>query len=765
MTLWRYRLVFVLLIASAVQWDLRPAAAAYDDDAQLYIVYLGQNLHATVEDTHAHHHEILGNVFESEERVLECLVYHYKHGFSGFSAMLTPSQADLLSDLPEVVSVFRSGMSKVHTTRSWTYLGLNEATGVWPDAKFGEDVIIGILDTGFWPESASFADPGLSPIPLRWKGTCQNDTAFDSSFCNNKLIGAKYYFDGYKLEHNDTSSIVQSVRDYEGHGTHTASTAGGSRVENVSFAGLAKGTAVGGAPSAKLAIYKICWTEGCSDSDLLAAYDDAVRDGVDIISLSVGKGEPFPFDQDANAIGSFHATSVGILVSNSAGNEGPDFGTVTSCAPWLLTVGATTIDRAFKSNLVLGDKSLVEGYAINLDTSFVEESKELVIGGDIPAAGFTAEAAQFCLPGSLDPVQAAGKVVACVQAGGILHADGTVEPYAVDEAVVESRGYGVVVVDNNFTDTVYPFDQRYGRYTEFLPASGVDDIGVAAINAYLNSTASTPVVTIQQPQTVIKNVHNPEIAKFSSRGPNFVSKYILKPDLTAPGVSILAAWTGNAEPGAATFDYKIISGTSMACPHVSGAAALLKSLHPTWSPSAIKSALMTTATPLATGYVTDYGAGEINILKAADPGLIYELSTTDYAAFLCSSNLTAAQYKLITGGLDILTCPTPTPSPSDLNYPTITVDSDGTVTRTVTNVGPAASTYKVSVAEPDGTTITVTPTELTFSAVGEIQKYSVTVTITNPSLSVPGSGFTSGSLTWSDGTRDVTSIIFVNNVT
>ncbi|KAL3677173.1 hypothetical protein R1sor_027121 [Riccia sorocarpa] len=742
MRLWNHRLVFLLLVASAVH---------------LYIVYLGQNVHQTVEDTHAHHHAILGNIFESKERVLDCLVYHYKHGFSGFSAMLTPSQAELLSDMPEVVSVFRSGMSKLHTTHSWEYLGLNEATGLWPDAKFGQDVIIGVLDTGVWPESASFVDPGLGPIPVRWKGTCENDTNFDSSLCNNKLIGAKFFFAGYESEHNDTASVAQSVRDYDGHGTHTASTAGGSRVDNVSSFGLAPGSAVGGAPSARLAIYKVCWPEGCNDADLLAAYDESVKDGVDIISLSVGKPSPPLFYQDANAIGSFHATAAGILVSNSAGNSGPELGTVSSCAPWLLTVAASTIDRFFKSDVVLGDNTVVEGFAINLDTSFEEESKGLVVGRDIPATNVAPESAQYCTPGSLDPVLAAGKVVACVQAGGILQPDGSVQLYGVDQAVAESSGYGVIVVDDNFTDTVYPFDARYSKYTEFLPGAGIDNTGVETINSYLSSISGSPTATIKRPRTVITNVHKPAIAQFSSRGPNLVSKYILKPDLTAPGVNILAAWTGYAEPGAVTFDYKIISGTSMACPHVSGAAALLKSLHPTWSPAAIKSALMTSATPLETGSILDYGAGEIDIVKAADPGLIYELQTTDYAAFLCSSNLTAAQYRLITDGLDMRSCPTPPPSPSDLNYPTITVDTDSVVTRVVTNVGDATSTYKVSVVSPPGTTVTVAPTELAFTTVGETQKYTVTISITDAS---GGSGY--GFLTWTDGTRNVTSTIFIN---
>ncbi|KAL3685402.1 hypothetical protein R1sor_003424 [Riccia sorocarpa] len=752
--------LLVLLTALSLQWDLNQAAVENGEDPELYIVYLGENVHETVEDTHAHHHQILGNIFESKESILECIVYHYKHGFSGFSAMLTPSQADILSELPEVVSVFKSGTSKLHTTRSWAYLGLNERTGPWPDARFGDDVIIGVFDTGIWPESESFAaEPGLSPVPSRWKGTCQNDTAFDSSFCNNKLIGAKFFFDGFQKANNDTSTIVQSVRDYLGHGSHTASTAGGSRVQNTSFLGLAPGTAAGVAPSVKLAIYKICWTDtGCTDTDLLAAYDEAIKDGVDIISLSVGIANPLPFHRDPYAIGSFHATKEGILVSTSAGNEGPDLGTTIKCAPWELAVAASTLDRTFKSDVVLGDSTLVEGSTINLDTQFAEESKELVNASTIPALGVDPETATFCAPGSLDPVQAAGKVVACVQAGGIALANGTIIPYVVDETVVQSGGYGVVVLNRNrnFTDNEYPFYFRYSRHTQLIPASGVEVSQANEIKTYLSSTVS-PTATIKRPRTVIKESLKPATADFSSRGPNRVSPYILKPDLTAPGVDILAAWTGFAEPGNPVYDYKILSGTSMSCPHVSGAAALLKSIHPTWSPAAIKSALMTTATPLEAGDPLGWGAGEINIPKAVDPGLIYDLSITDYATFLCSSNLTAGQFSLITGGLDILLCPTPIPSPSDLNYPTITTGADSVVTRVVTNVGNASSVYTASVDAPAGTTVTVEPVELAFTSVGENQTYTVAITIVNATLTP-----SFGSLKWTDGVHDVNSTIFIN---
>lgn len=193
---------------------------------------------------------------------------------------------------------------------------------------------------------------------------------FNSTNCNKKIIGARWFLKGIsdptkKLIHGNDTREFLSARDAIGHGTHTASTAAGYFVGNANYRGLASGVARGGAPLAHLAIYKVCWDTsvgGCSDADILKAFDKAVHDGVDVLTLSLGLSIPlfsYVDQRDTIAIGSFHATSKGITVTCSAGNSGPTSQTITNTAPWLITVAATTIDRAFPAAITLGNNRTV----------------------------------------------------------------------------------------------------------------------------------------------------------------------------------------------------------------------------------------------------------------------------------------------------------------------------------------------------------------------------------------------------------------------
>lgn len=168
---------------------------------------------------------------------------------------------------------------------------------------------------------------------------------------NSKIIGARFY----NSENFYDVTDFKSPRDSEGHGTHTSSTAAGREVANASYFGLAEGTARGGVPGARIAMYKVCWSFGCALADILAAFDDAIADGVDIISVSLGSDFPLQYFEDPIAIGSFHAMKNGILTSNSASNSGPFPYTVANYAPWSLTVAASTIDRKFVTQVVLGN--------------------------------------------------------------------------------------------------------------------------------------------------------------------------------------------------------------------------------------------------------------------------------------------------------------------------------------------------------------------------------------------------------------------------
>ncbi|XP_041994151.1 subtilisin-like serine-protease S [Salvia splendens] len=254
-----------------------------------------------------------------------------------------------------------------------------------------------ILRLGVWPESKSFNDYGLGPVPMKFKGVCSTGENFTLSNCNRKIIGARFYYQGFVAESGPLESFNEtfflSARDSDGHGTHTASTIAGSEVPNISVFGIGKGTVRGGATRARLAIYKACWFGFCSDADILSAMDDAVSDGVDVISMSLGPGPPQSvYFRDANSIGSFHAFQKGVVVSASAGNSFLP-GTVTNAAPWILTVAASTMDREIQSNIYLGNSQLIRGFSIN--PFQMNNYYGLVVGSAAAAAGVPSANARY----------------------------------------------------------------------------------------------------------------------------------------------------------------------------------------------------------------------------------------------------------------------------------------------------------------------------------------------------------------------------------
>lgn len=284
--------------------------------------------------------------------------------------------------LPGVIRVIPNRLYNLQTTRSWDFLGLSSHSpnNVLHRGNMGEGIIIGVLDTGIWPESKSFIDDELGPIPSRWKGHCESGDQFNpKTHCNRKIIGARWFIDGILAEYGQPLNISEnkeflSPRDAHGHGTHTASTAAGSIVkEEVSYKGLGVGSARGGAPRAHLAIYKVCWKVlggQCAAADILKAFDEAIRDGVDVLSLSIGSSIPLFSEVDARdgiASGSFHAVARGITVVCGASNDGPSTHSVQNTAPWILTVAASTIDRMFPSLITLGNnKTFLVCYIISV---------------------------------------------------------------------------------------------------------------------------------------------------------------------------------------------------------------------------------------------------------------------------------------------------------------------------------------------------------------------------------------------------------------
>ncbi|XP_073119817.1 cucumisin-like [Henckelia pumila] len=709
-------LAWPLLITLFYSVLLIACNAAKDGDQKVYIVYMG-DLPKGELSAAAHHLSMLQSIMGRPAS--ESWLYSYRRSFNGFVAKLTVEEKNKIASLDGVVSVFASMKKQLHTSRSWDFLGFPETS---PRSAKESDVIVGMLDTGIWPESASFDDKGLSPPPSKWKGSCQSSSNFT---CNNKIIGAKYYHSEGAISPPD----IPSPRDSEGHGSHTASTATGDSVAGASLYGLGSGTVRGAAPSARLAVYKICWSDGCSDADILAAFDDAIADGVDVISISVGGFFPSDYFEDPIAIGAYHAMKNGVLTSNSAGNSGPDPESIVNFSPWSLSVAANVIDRKFLAKVQLGNGKTYEGVSVN--TFDLEGSSyPLTYGGGCD---------------SLDPEAVKGTVVLC-------------DVLNDSEPAAGANATGTIMQDDGFKDYAFSFP---------ISASYLGSSDGAEVFQYFNST-SKPIATIFKSASVNETLA-PFVVSFSSRGPNPITKGIMKPDLSAPGVDILAAWseattvTGSPED-TRVVPYNIISGTSMSCPHASGAAAYVKSFNPTWSPSAIKSALMTTATPLSVKTNTDaefaYGSGQINPLQAKSPGLIYDLAESDYISFLCGQGYSSKNLKLITG--ENITCSSAkNATVYDLNYPSFApfatsgTSASGTFHRTVTNVGSATSTYTSIVLAPSGVRITVEPSTLTFESLGEKKTFVVTVTATI------GDSVQSGSLVWYDGVHRVRSPIVV----
>ncbi|KAL4577815.1 hypothetical protein LXL04_013929 [Taraxacum kok-saghyz] len=741
--------------------------------AKVYVVYMGSSDNEHPHQILTRNHQILSSVHSgSVEDGKAAHLYSYKHGFKGFAAKLTEDQALQISKMEGVVSVFENRKRKLHTTHSWDFIGLGEEeTMEIPgfSTKDQVDVIIGFIDTGIWPESPSFSDSDMPPVPSKWKGICQSGEAFNATNCNRKLIGARYYHSGYESEeqhaklNQNPQAIVddpkkklsfRSPRDSNGHGTHTASTAAGRYVA-MNYNGLASGGARGGAPMARIAVYKTCWDSGCYDADILAAFDDAVRDGVHIVSLSLGPDAPQgDYFSDAISIGSFHAVSRGITVVSSAGNEGTK-GSATNLAPWLITVAASSTDREFKSKLQMGNGVHLRGESLS---GYEMKAPARIISASIANWGyFTPYQSSYCLESSLNRTKTRGKVLLC------RHAERSTESkLAKGEVVKAAGGVGMILIDETDKDVAIPFK---------FPAAIVGKRMGNRILSYIKSTRKA-TTRIFAANAKIGSQPAPRIASFSSKGPNALTPEILKPDVAAPGLNILAAWS----PAVGKIKFNILSGTSMACPHVTGIVALIKAVHPSWSPSAIKSAIMTTATvfdkkgnPIRVdpdarrGNAFDYGSGFIDPTAVLDPGLVYDSTPKDFKSFLCSIGYNQKMLHPITR--DNTTCKSQTfTKPSTLNYPAILVPnlkSTFSVTRTLTNVKkhPQKTTYTAVVSTPHGIQVTVHPRILIFNRYGQKENFTVTFKVSTPSQA-----YVFGYLQWKNTKSRVTTPLVVRVV-
>ncbi|XP_022153781.1 subtilisin-like protease SBT3.18 [Momordica charantia] len=777
---------FCLLISLLILHSIISTSSSHH---VVYIVYLGHNRLGDPTITSKYHLCLLSKVFASccsEEDANGAMLYSYKHSFSGFSAKLNASQAMELSQMEVVISVFRSKTLQLHTTRSWDFLGLPlppppTRTPLPPQLAYGYDVVVGVFDSGVWPESESFQEAwSMGPVPCSWKGKCVKAYRFDpESACNWKLIGARYYLKGFEAKYgalnvsgSGNPEEFPSPRDFLGHGTHTASTVVGSVVEDVSFlgGGLGRGIARGGAPRARLAVYKVCWGKDyqgkCTEADLMAAFDDALRDGVHVISASLGGTPPLdPFLDSSAGIGSFHAMQQGVSVVFSGGNDGPHPSLVQNVSPWSICVAASTTDRTFPTQIqILLPNRRISITGDSLITESITNAK-------------LADAINYFTDGICERASirkasksGAGKVVLCFS---------TIGPTSIEvaqEAVMTINASALIFAAPPTTQL---------PDLDLIPTVRLDITRATQIRNVLTELPRLPAVEIGVAKNVIGKSGAPSVAYFSSRGPSSLSPEILKPDISAPGVNILAAWPPETAPtvrpgpkGSGHVKWNFQSGTSMSCPHVSGVVALIKSAHPKWSPAAIRSALITTATRrdstgdtiLAGGSMKasdpfDVGAGQVNPLKALDPGLVYDMTANDYIPFLCSLGYTEHQIRmLLNPSPDQAHTPLCCPSNlvANLNYPSITLTrlhSTTTIKRTLRNVAPNKNAvYFLRVLPPSGVRVVVWPRILFFSCF--TQRISYYVTITPLKKSRPRYDF--GEIQWSNGFHSVTSPLVVN---
>ncbi|KAL5705696.1 hypothetical protein ACHQM5_023963 [Ranunculus cassubicifolius] len=628
------------------------------------------------------------------------LIHTYNSVIHGFCASLSPSQIELLKKSPGFVYSITDGLVYAQSTRTPEFLGLDSKFGAWGGSSYGKDIIIGVIDSGVWPESESFRDQGMTEVPARWKGKCVSDIAFNSSMCNKKLIGARFYNQGIISGAPDELNIVlNSTRDTDGHGTHTASTAAGNFVKGASYYGYASGTAKGVAPHARLAIYKAIWDGHGFASDYIAAIDQAIDDGVDVLSISVSWVE---LSEDPIAIACFAAMQKGIFVAAAARNF-RSFFTVRNSAPWVLTVGESSIDRSFRGAITLGNGVSISGESLYVGNSsvnklplvYVEDCSDIDLKENkniiVVCVVSVTEIFDYSLSGMMEMVESAGV------AGGIFL-------------------YKTNNIENNVKSS--------------FPASLVRYEDGQTILDYINKS-SNPSVSLEFYKTQIGTKPAPVVSKFSSRGPSVDYPGILKPDLIAPGTLVLASWSPS-------IPFNIMSGTSVACAHAAGVAALLKTKHPEWSAAVIRSAMMTTADTLDNtlkpiDVAVGMGAGHINPNKALNPGLVYDAKVQDYVRFLCSTNYTKNQIKMITKSSSV-DCSNPAP---DINYPSFIAFFNATTSskhkvvhvfrRTLTNIGDEMTTYTSRLSKMNELEVSVEPTTLVFKRKYDTQNFTLTI--------------------------------------
>lgn len=699
-------------------------------------------------------------------------VQGYTNALNGFSATLTHDEAQRLAANPKVAKVVPDELRQLDTDSSVSYLGLTSRGGAWQSGITGEGVVVGVIDSGIWPEHPSFADGGSYPAPpmvlddttrpaCEFGNTAHNpvDVPFT---CNNKLIGARQMLDTYRALLGAEPAEFDSARDEDGHGTHTASTAAGNFDVDAEIFGNDLGAVSGIAPRAHVIAYKGLGALGGFTSDLTAAIDQAVEDGVDVINYSVGGGAGLNAGA-ADAIAFLFAANAGVFVATSAGNSGDGASTIggPGDSPWITTVAASTQHRFWAGTAVLSDAADDDSSGAHgwhgwfkwwkdwNDRDLVRVTGASITPGTghhkLPLVDAEFAGGDLCIPGTLDPAVVAGNIVLC-RRGAIARA-------AKSQAAYQAGGAGMIMYNNSDVDNLFTDNH-------WVPSVHMDYSDGIAVKQHI-ADSDEPTAKITDTADDIHIDYDPSITIFSSRGPNPSSFDVIKPDITAPGLQIVAGNTPSPIPGAAPPGelFQAISGTSMSSPHVAGLFALLKQAHPDWSAAAARSALMTTAYEhvldndrVSPADVFDTGSGHVNpggIRERGSsfkPGLVYDAGLFEYATFTCGVHA-----GIFTPGtcdfLESIGVPT---NPSDLNYPSIAVAELAgaqTVVRTITSVADKPVNWKAHVDAPDGYDVTVTPHRLMLQP-GE--SATVEIAITNDGTGPVGE-WRFGDIEWKGG--------------
>jgi subtilisin family serine protease len=719
-------------------------------------------------------------------------LHSYRYAFNGFAGELSPAALARLAHRPEVIGIWHDSYHTLQSNNAALFMGLlDQNGGLRADLGLtGEDVVVGVIDSGIDPTHPQLQDMvarvpracrsswaegswlGLILCHGHWKnpplvqdyevppgftGVCESGPGFPATSCNNKIVGARYYLDGFLFRHELDAGEFVSPKDAEGHGTHIATTIAGSTQVATLFGGRI-GEIAGIAPRARIAVYKACWLRSgdtaatCATSDLARAIDDAVADGVDVINYSVGSLETDLTEPEDIAL--LNAWNAGVLSVVAAGNDGPDNFTIgsPSSAPWVLTVAASTqTGTRYEQAIEIVSPAALQKRLPMREATFtpplrgleaVEARLVLVDDGQ----GTLADGAIGSVHDACEPLVNAGALagaIALIERGGCLFETKL-------ERVAEAGAVAAVV----WTPTGSPIDMNGTPGSVDIPAVMIGPADGSQLVDSINA-GNLPVVRLAYGVLVERRDTGNLVADFSSRGPGLSESDFVKPDVSAPGVNILAGSTPDIVNGTRGEYYQYLTGTSMATPMVVGIAALLREAHPEWSPGTLKSAIMSTA---YAGQTTedgeflanpfDTGTGHVDPNLALDPGLVIDTRYEDFLAWLCGTGK-----------------PMPLPADCDaladqgypfeseqVNLPSIGVTElipGDVVSRVVTNIGPTA-TYTATIEPPPGVIVTVEPPTLAL-ATGESAEFLLYFDVDD----APYGFWEFGNINWSDGVHSV----------